>query len=189
MVSQDKVSILLAASFVGLFSIGLAQSSCIVVKDLDYHLSLSVDDLFDATTNGNKIGTCFISENSNPRAACYLYARCPGYAENGCPFNNNGRGTGCVKAPDFPKAVNTCYYRSGYDQVLTSQEIDSFCTEDGKVNAVNQIKWALSNGYCNLPACVPPESCTSGSPGCKCTCGGGVGVPVSGFGGFGVGGF
>lgn len=159
----------------GLFSIAKAQTSCTVVKDESYYLNLSVDDFFEAVSNGNRIGTCLNALNTGS-GFCYYYARCqyPGRSDiHGCPLNNNGQGTGCVKAPDEPKGVRVCFYKHGYD-FLTESEVNSFCTETGKENLVAQLKWALRKGYCNLPPCVKPVACRNGTPGCKCICGGSV---------------
>ena len=55
-----------------------------------------------------------------------------------------------VKAPDFQRSrINTCYYaRSEYE--LPSEWIEKFRTENGKENAVAQLKHALINRRCNV---------------------------------------
>lgn len=72
-----------------------------VVKDVDYYLSLSVNDLYNAVSKGNSISSCS-NVISRGNAICYFYVRCqyPGRSSpNFCPLYGYGQGTGCVKAP------------------------------------------------------------------------------------------
>lgn len=58
-------------------------------------------------------------------------------------------GTGCVRAPDLPKRIGSCLYaQPNYE--LTASEIDSFCTNSGKANAVAQLRHAILAGTCTF---------------------------------------
>lgn len=147
-----------------------AQQKCTVVKDSAFYLSLSVNQLYSEATKGRRVGDCYIAEAK--RGSCDLYVKSAIKGVNGdrgWPKTNNPRvGTGCVRAPDLPKGVRTCYYNDPRYQ-LTALERKSFCTDTGKVNAVAQLKHAIRNKACKLPSIVKPVPCMRGSPRCKCT--------------------
>ena len=127
-----------------------AVQACSIIND--YYLSLSNDKLWALVTGGSRIGKCFVQEGGG---FCDLYAKA---AERGTDGDtgypkavvNGGRvGTGCVKAPDFPKRRSTCYFtdpRYG----LPSDVVSSFCTEKGRDNAVALMRHALLNDKCGL---------------------------------------
>lgn len=113
-------------------------------------LGMSDADLFNAATGRNRVNGCFIYI-SPTLYACDMYVKAAtvGAGEyRGWPRTIDQRGTGCVRAPRMPKRIHHCYYAdSNYD--LTPFEVASFCTDDGKKNAVAQIKHAIVNGQCN----------------------------------------
>jgi len=135
----------------------LAAASITTASNRNYYLSLSDNALWDQLTNGNKVGQCYIHVSPG-RGACYLYAKSAisgGRGDYGWPkawVDGQRRGTGCVKAPDLPKGVGTCYF-SDPRYGLSQGVINSFCSNNGKSNALNQIRHALRNDACGLPKC------------------------------------
>lgn len=112
---------------------------------------MSTRRLFAYMWSGRKVGGCYLGKGS-ARTACDMYVKTPtpgagGY--NGWPRTTADIGTGCVKAPDFPKAVSTCYYASpsyGFAPAV----YNTFCTSSGMANAVAQMKHAVENDKCGL---------------------------------------
>lgn len=146
-----------------------AKETCTIVKDLNYYLSLSVSNFLAESTGGKRIGGCYIV----PRAAfgaCDMYAKSAVRGRDGdlgWPKTISKRGTGCVRAPNLPKRVTTCFYKSSSYR-LPPDLVNRFCTDDGNSNAVSMIKHALQNGACNLPE-PSAVSCVKGSsPKCIC---------------------
>jgi hypothetical protein len=94
-------------------------------------------------SGGKSVGGCRIVPGG-PGTYCDFYV----IAGNlGYPQVTAGGGTGCVKAPDFPKHMNVCWYNDpGYP--LTAAERADFCTQSGKHNAVAQVCHALMHGAC-----------------------------------------
>lgn len=119
------------------------------------YLSLPLHELFKHLTDGKTAGKCRIVVS--PKAgACYFYAKAGivgSDGDYGWPKNNRyGRkvGTGCVKAPYLPKQVRKCYYSDpGYQ--LPWNIVRELCTDDGRYNAVSQIRHAMRNNACMLP--------------------------------------
>lgn len=147
----------------------LRHNACGLSAATPSYQDMAVDDLFAAATDGNRVGDCYIQQNGPGGGACDLYVKSafPGAAaDRGWPKTTGGRGTGCVRAPDFPKRVSTCYFDDPR-YPLTTAERSSFCTDSGKSNAVAQLKHAIRNNACKLSALSPVE-CTRGSPGCRC---------------------
>lgn len=60
---------------------------------------------------------------------------------------------GMRKDPDLGKGVRTCYY-SDPRYGLSQTDINSFCSENGKSNALNQIRHALRNNAFGLKRCL-----------------------------------
>lgn len=143
----------------------VAVGACSVVKDAAYYLSLSVDDFYASATRGNRVGDCYIAEAK--RGFCDLYAKSAIQGKNGdrgWPKTTSNTGTGCVRAPFLPRRVRTCYYRaSNYN--LPASLVNTFCTDDGKANAVAQLKHAVRNNACKLPVRPAPVTCI---PPCVC---------------------
>lgn len=165
---------LILSLFVTLLALCTHQAlseTCTVVKNSGYYLSASNQEIIDASMNGNKIGGCFIQDNRGKAGFCDLYAKSALKGVNGdagWPKTTSNRGTGCVRAPDLPKGVTTCFYQSSsYD--LSTSLVDSFCTNNGFANAVEQIKHAIRNNACALPDSPAPVSCSKGERGCVCT--------------------
>eukprot|EP01026_Neomeris_dumetosa_P038248 TRINITY_DN3116_c0_g1_i3.p3 TRINITY_DN3116_c0_g1~~TRINITY_DN3116_c0_g1_i3.p3 ORF type:complete len:164 (+),score=7.19 TRINITY_DN3116_c0_g1_i3:212-703(+) len=74
-----------------------------------------------------------------------LYVRS---GSNGYPLNRECDGTGCVKAPDFPRAINICWYeRDEYCPEIQALS-DEFCTDSGVANAAAQLRHAIANDRC-----------------------------------------
>jgi hypothetical protein len=105
---------------------------------------LSDDVVWNLTTGGKSIGSCSIRVGDS-RHYCdlYVYAGGKGYPQQ------SGGDTGCVKAPDFPKHMSTCFY--GIDprfRFLGTVFLADMCTESGKHNAVAMLCHALVRGLC-----------------------------------------
>lgn len=146
-----------------------SSQKCTVVKDAAYYLSLSIPDFLAESTQGVRIGGCYIVPKA-ASGACDMYAKSAvvgSDGDRGWPKTSTNRGTGCVRAPNLPRGITTCFYNSpSYD--LTNDLVSSFCTDDGSQNAVAMIKHAIRNSACKVPTAPPPVSCVSGSPGCSC---------------------
>eukprot|EP00737_Agarophyton_chilense_P001353 gb/GEZJ01001519.1/.p1 GENE.gb/GEZJ01001519.1/~~gb/GEZJ01001519.1/.p1 ORF type:complete len:191 (-),score=22.71 gb/GEZJ01001519.1/:491-1063(-) len=120
----------------------------------DYYLAMSNEDIWNSARDGSRIGKCYISSGGSG-AHCDLYAKSAVkgiHGDYGWPKSTDKRGTGCVRAPDFPRKVGRCYY-SDYVYNLPKDVVDSFCTGNGKNNAVAQIRHAIRNDACGLPQC------------------------------------
>ena len=113
------------------------------------YLALSDDALWTASTAGKNVGNCHIGFGSQ-RSFCDLYVSSATVGNNGnrgWPRNSNGLGTGCVKAPDFPKKMSGCFFQNA-EYALSTAERESFCTESGKANALAQLRHAISTDQC-----------------------------------------
>lgn len=125
---------------------------CIAAQDKCYYLSLSTAALYDAATNGKRVGGCYISRNTGS-GFCDLYviaATTGNQGHKGWPRSTNDLGTGCVKAPDFPKSQSYCFFESNDYSQWPITERTSFCTDKGVTNAVAQLRHAIRNNQCNL---------------------------------------
>mmetsp|Transcript_12824 Transcript_12824/g.39455 ORF Transcript_12824/g.39455 Transcript_12824/m.39455 type:complete len:255 (-) Transcript_12824:251-1015(-) len=115
---------------------------------LSSYLELSDEELFRRTTNGHTVGNCFVYLDNNPRTYCDMGVLINGYNfHSRYPQTLDGRGTGCIKAPDFPKRMRACWYTDpdyGYDD----ETIASMCTESGVSNAAGTIRAAIREGKC-----------------------------------------
>ena len=149
------------------------RRTCTVTKNAAYYLSLSVHQLYYAATGGRRVGGCYITVSPPPsRSYCDLYvisATVGSRGYRGWPRTTSNLGTGCVKAPDFPKRRSYCFYHSR-QYSLSATDRASFCTNNGKSNAVAQLKHAIRRGQCLIPHNPAPVSCVYGTPGCTCTC-------------------
>lgn len=145
---------------------------CYGKKLADYYLSLPTSRFYWEATGGRRIGRCFIQVSGGPGAACYLYAKSAyrGHdGDYGWPKTTDWVGTGCVRAPNLPKRVTTCYYRDPRYR-LSWALINKFCTNDGVFNAVNQLKHAIRNEACAISSSPPSYyGCIHGVRGCWCT--------------------
>lgn len=142
--------------------------SCTVTKNSKFYLSLSVDELYDQATKGNRVGECYIAEAKSGFCDLYVKSAIQGASgDKGWPKTKSNRGTGCVKAPDYPKKIRRCFFLDS-NYVLTEEERSPFCTEMGKTNAVAQLKHAIRNKACGIPTTVSSEPCEEGSVGCIC---------------------
>eukprot|EP01025_Chloroclados_australasicus_P014092 TRINITY_DN16585_c1_g1_i1.p1 TRINITY_DN16585_c1_g1~~TRINITY_DN16585_c1_g1_i1.p1 ORF type:complete len:197 (+),score=8.35 TRINITY_DN16585_c1_g1_i1:147-737(+) len=123
---------------------------CQKIANKDQILSLSDQELFDMGDDQG-IENCYILQGGSGNA-CDLYVKSDiqgTHGDRGYPKNTQCRGTGCVKAPDFPKSVTTCYYTSSvYDSSVNSLA-SSFCTKEGVQNAAAMLRYAISNDVCN----------------------------------------
>jgi hypothetical protein len=119
-----------------------------------YYLALSDDALWAVSTAGNNVNGCYIGFGT-PTTFCDLYvisATVGNNSHRGWPRNTSGMGTGCVKAPDFPKKMSGCFFQNA-EYALSTAERESFCTESGKANALAQLRHAISNDQCGF-ACA-----------------------------------
>ena len=91
--------LLCAISLPGAFS---ASTKC-----KSFYLSMSDIVLFSFGIT-NKIPGCRISFHEGISSTfCDMYVK---VGDEGFPLNRFGRGTGCVRAPDFPKRMSICWY-------------------------------------------------------------------------------
>ncbi len=62
-------------------------------------------------------------------------------------------GTGCVKAPDFPKSISTCWGAPNTYPIYNTAYGGAYpiCTSSGIKNAANMIRIGIIKGHCNLP--------------------------------------
>eukprot|EP01026_Neomeris_dumetosa_P052185 TRINITY_DN460_c0_g1_i3.p1 TRINITY_DN460_c0_g1~~TRINITY_DN460_c0_g1_i3.p1 ORF type:complete len:212 (-),score=16.48 TRINITY_DN460_c0_g1_i3:390-1025(-) len=111
-------------------------------------LDLSDEELFNVGLEG--VNNCRINVRPNA-GACYYYVSSGG--SFGYPLTPDCRGTGCVKAPDEPKSVNTCYYQDRVYGSAINEVASKFCTSNGVSNAAAQLRHAIENDACN---CSPP---------------------------------
>ncbi len=143
------------ALFLGLTALALALSKGNAAAshcNCQNYLCLNNHQLYEAVTGGRTIGQCRIAVDTG-RGACYLYANAAEKGDDGkfgYPKNNiEGQrvGTGCVKAPDLPKNVETCYF-SDTRYGLPASTVNDFCTENGTDNAVAIIRHAIIHKKC-----------------------------------------
>eukprot|EP01025_Chloroclados_australasicus_P054969 TRINITY_DN657_c0_g2_i3.p3 TRINITY_DN657_c0_g2~~TRINITY_DN657_c0_g2_i3.p3 ORF type:complete len:222 (-),score=8.43 TRINITY_DN657_c0_g2_i3:1423-2088(-) len=140
---------LLSASEWSLFWLGLNKKlgACKVIDHR--HISGSHCDFY---VNSDYYGTS--SGSGTATAAKDALTR-------GYPLATDGRGTGCVVAPDFPKGISTCWYDSfnGPHYGKAINQISSiFCTNQGIRNGAAQLRHAIQNDACNCDpqAQIPP---------------------------------
>eukprot|EP01026_Neomeris_dumetosa_P038247 TRINITY_DN3116_c0_g1_i17.p2 TRINITY_DN3116_c0_g1~~TRINITY_DN3116_c0_g1_i17.p2 ORF type:complete len:223 (+),score=0.98 TRINITY_DN3116_c0_g1_i17:249-917(+) len=121
-------------------------------------LALDDNTLFNIGLGG--INECRIVESPVGNGDfCDLYVKS---GSDGYPLNQECQGIGCVKAPDFPRAINTCWYaRDEFCPEIQGLSGD-FCTDSGVANAAAQLRHAIKNDHCNCanladtrPALVP----------------------------------
>ena len=126
----------------------LCQSAFGLYADL--LLGLSDQGLYDAALAG-LTGNCKVNKGSTT-SACDLYAvvRLSNGTWIGLP---DLVGTGCVRAPDFPKRQSTCW---GPPNTYTNYNTTPtpICTGSGIKNAANMIRIAINRGWCKLPLCI-----------------------------------
>lgn len=117
--------------------------------------SLPDAELFRLATTSSAQG-CRITRGG-ASATCDLYVKTPRKGiHNGWPLTPDGRGTGCVKAPYFPKQLRSCPYTNP-PYSLTTAQITAFCTNNGKSNALAQLRDALNNLRCH--PCIYCQIC------------------------------
>mmetsp|Transcript_3566 Transcript_3566/g.9922 ORF Transcript_3566/g.9922 Transcript_3566/m.9922 type:complete len:1103 (-) Transcript_3566:305-3613(-) len=121
---------------------------------------LTDDDLFHILVERQEsIGSCKVYDQRGKSGVCDFYFGADG---GRFPSTLSGEGTGCVMAPNFPKGVNTCYYKNpAYD--LGVLEYSNLCTPSGKSNIAAHFRLALKSGKCcdietptPQPSLVPP---------------------------------
>lgn len=99
-------------------------------------------------------GGCYISINKGG-GFCDLYvisATVGASGYRGWPRSYDNRGTGCVKAPDFPKRRNICWYTMwNYYNWPLSQRLKMCASSFGEENAAEQLRHAIVNDQCMLP--------------------------------------
>lgn len=145
-----------------------SANTCTVTRNAAFFLSLSTNDLYSLATKGNRVGACYIAEVSS--GSCDLYVKSAVSGSNGdlgWPKTTGNQGTGCVRAPDYPKKVSSCFYSSS-SYVLSQSERNSFCTNSGKSNAVAQLQHAIRSNACSIPIAPASSTCNPGTLGCKC---------------------
>lgn len=142
------------------FLVSIFFTASLACSDKASCLALSKSELYRAATAGRRVGKCYISRNTGS-GYCDLYVKSATVGEDGdkgWPKNSAWRGTGCVKAPDFPKRRSTCFYSSGYG--FSKETWSPFCTQYGVDNAVAQLRHAIQNDQCGFTS-----SSTSSSSG------------------------
>eukprot|EP01025_Chloroclados_australasicus_P007288 TRINITY_DN1232_c0_g3_i1.p1 TRINITY_DN1232_c0_g3~~TRINITY_DN1232_c0_g3_i1.p1 ORF type:complete len:205 (-),score=3.79 TRINITY_DN1232_c0_g3_i1:591-1205(-) len=99
------------------------------------------------------LGECkVIDATQDPNAACDFYVQSAIHGTGsykGYPLTTAGTGTGCVKAPDYPKHVTTCWYDDADYGLAINQITHVLCTEYGVPNAAAQLRHAIQNDACN----------------------------------------
>jgi hypothetical protein len=112
-------------------------------------LSLSDDELVKAAQNG-KTGKCYIADAKNcSQCFCDFYAKTSkgGLSGDGLP---HGYGSGCIVAPDSPRAVDICWGAPNvYDQYNNSKT--PICGRSMVKNAANMIRIGIQRNLCDLP--------------------------------------
>lgn len=139
-----------AIEFCNTCSSPVAKSLCTLPDHTLYHLGIN------RLLPHGKVG-CRIDDAAQCRSCfCDLYVKAytTGPASEGSYRGwprtvLRGRGTGCVKAPDFPKRTGTCFYADPRYR-LTAREVSLLCTNSGKNNALAQLRHALCNGQCGI---------------------------------------
>lgn len=140
---------------VNIAAFALMPILALACQDASHYTSISPSDLYKAATNGNKVGGCYIQVNLGG-GFCDMYVKTATVGNSGYrgwPRNTRNIGTGCVKAPDYPKKVSTCYYTSSEYRNWAMADRTSFCTPNGMQNAVAQLRHAVLNKQCALPTC------------------------------------
>jgi hypothetical protein len=105
---------------------------------------LTDDQIWRLAGNGASLGSCRIAQGG-PGTACDLYVKFQGGL--GYPQLSTGGGTGCVRAPDYPKGMSTCWY-TDTRYTLAAADRANFCTLSGRHNAATQVCHALTHGMC-----------------------------------------
>ena len=89
--------------------------------------------------------------------SCDLYAQANNAASNQYPWLHKGLpdliGTGCVKAPDWPKRRSTCWSSGSNTYPFYNSTPFPICTNNGKKNALNMIRIGIIKDHCDLPCC------------------------------------
>ena len=141
-------------------SLVILCSACKNCKDACYYMSLGDRALYQAATNGNKVGGCYISRGQ-PGNACRLYvktAKVGSLGYRGWPRNINNVGTGCVKTPP---QQNTCYYTANEYNNWPLAERQAMCQSPfGYVNALAQLRHAIKSDQCDIPCGGPCKLAT-----------------------------
>ena len=150
------------APVLALLSLLAATTHACTTKNKAFYLSLSDSQLFAEGLSPKRIGKCYIVRARYGACDLYVKAALAGpRGDRGYPKTRSNLGTGCVRAPDYPKRVRICYYKDpAYP--LTAAERVSFCTDSGNVNAAAQLRHAIRNDKCALPAgggCCSRGSC------------------------------
>eukprot|EP00737_Agarophyton_chilense_P004682 gb/GEZJ01006109.1/.p1 GENE.gb/GEZJ01006109.1/~~gb/GEZJ01006109.1/.p1 ORF type:complete len:145 (-),score=14.10 gb/GEZJ01006109.1/:167-601(-) len=134
-----------------LLLLGAIASVSAATHSKSFYLSLSPQALF-AYGIKNEVGGCYISLHTGSSGYCDMYVKTAttGNGYHGWPRNVNDQGTGCVKAPEFPRRRTYCWYqRSEYNNHPLSVR-NTFCTNSGVTNAANQLKYAIEKDQCAL---------------------------------------
>eukprot|EP01025_Chloroclados_australasicus_P058716 TRINITY_DN739_c0_g1_i8.p2 TRINITY_DN739_c0_g1~~TRINITY_DN739_c0_g1_i8.p2 ORF type:complete len:235 (-),score=13.72 TRINITY_DN739_c0_g1_i8:772-1410(-) len=98
------------------------------------------------------LGDCKVSDSRNSGSFCDFYVTSSIHGQGsykGYPLNTDCRGTGCVKAPDYPKGISTCWYSQAEYGGAINQISNIFCTEDGIANGAAMLRHAIQNDACN----------------------------------------
>lgn len=115
-------------------------------------LSLPIGALYPLG-RANFVGGCRIQRNAGA-GFCDLYVKSAttgarGYI--GWPRSTQDLGTGCVKAPNFPKRRGHCWYTgSDYNNWPMADRVKMCSSSDGKINAAEQLRHAILHDQCNL---------------------------------------
>lgn len=127
---------------------GAKASKCKRVKDAAYYLALPDKELLAVAASKSRVGKCYLLRTSlSDAAACDLYVKSALVGNNGdrgWPKSIYNTGTGCVRAPSRPRRVQICYYTSS-DYDIPSSTAESFCTDDGDLNAAAMLRHAIRN--------------------------------------------
>eukprot|EP01024_Parvocaulis_polyphysoides_P032625 TRINITY_DN291_c0_g1_i2.p2 TRINITY_DN291_c0_g1~~TRINITY_DN291_c0_g1_i2.p2 ORF type:complete len:163 (-),score=0.58 TRINITY_DN291_c0_g1_i2:139-627(-) len=123
-----------------------ADCSCSPILFKSQYLSLSDDQLYQQGLFG--IGQCKIQRNTG-FGFCDLYVASGitgtfgSQTYIGYPLSQLCRGTGCVKAPDFPKRVGTCWYSDPEYGAVVNSRVTDYCSDKGIANAAAQLGDAI----------------------------------------------
>lgn len=98
-------------------------------------------------------GGCRIDINTGSNF-CDLYvisATVGAHGYRGWPRSFDNRGTGCVKAPDFPKGRNICWYTMWNYKNWPMSDRSKMCASSfGEDNAAEQLRHAILHDQCML---------------------------------------
>ena len=119
----------------------------------DLLLSLSDEELVKAAMSG-KTGKCSISDARNcSQCFCDFYAKTTksGLEGQGLP---HGYGSGCVVAPEYPKAVDICWGAPNFYQQYNKSKTP-ICGSSFTRNAANMIRIGIEKKLCDLAEATP----------------------------------